>query len=470
MDKKIFVTDITMKLADEETGNRLSFRQKIELAKQLDRLGLSVIELSPILMPKQDSLLVKSLASTVKQSILSIPVDIFNPDSIDSTWSAIQDAVHPRLQVSVPVSTVQMEYLCHKKPEAIINLVRDMVTRCVCVCPDVEFVAEDFGRSDRDFLIDVIKAATEGGATTVTICDTAGTLMEDECFESTKWMREILPSGVRLGVCCSNDIYLADSCSISAVRAGADEVKTTLYGNKTASLKRLVKILHTREDLCHAKCDVKITELSRAVAQMRALCEADRRKQKSILNSDDKALRLTVHDNAETVLKTVAQMGYDLSDEDGKRVYEAVLNLASKKETVEVKELDAIVASVAYQAPPTYTLESYMVSSSNLISPVCHLRLKKGEDVLESVCLGDGPVDAAFLAIDKLVGLDYELDDFQLQSVTEGSEAMGGAIVRLRQGGKVYSGRGVSHDIVCSGILAYLNAVNKIVFEEEATV
>lgn len=468
--KKIFVSDVTIKLAAETMGKPLSFRQKIELAKLLDRLGLSVIETAPMLNGKEDSLLVKSLASSLQGSILCVPVDIQNPDSIELTWNALSGAAHPRLQVSVPVSTVQMEYLCHKKPEAILKLVSEMVARCAALCPDVEFVAEDYGRSDRSFVQEVIQAAVKAGATLITIFDTAGTLLDDEYYSSTKWLREFLPDGVRLGVWCSNEMYLADAGAVAAVRAGADEIKTMPYGNITTTLSRFVKILSTKSTECGVCCDVKITEMQRVVAQIKSLCDAGRKTNALTmdgLGSKSDEIQLTMHDSLSSVLQVAGKLGYELSEEDGQAVYDAFLSLASKTEKVEVKELDAIIASVAFQAPPVYRLESYLVNSGNQIRSVCHLRLKKGQDIIESVCLGDGPIDAAFQAIEKIVGTHYELDDFQIQSVTEGREAMGRTIVRLRRNGKVYSGMGISRDIVGAGIMGYLSALNKILNEED---
>lgn len=470
MDRKIYVSDITMKLADREAGNPLSFRQKIELSKMLDKLGVSVIEAGPILNGKQDVLLIKSLASAIKNSVLTVPVDIFNPESVEETWKALQDAVHPRLQVSVPVSTVQMEYICHKKPAAIIELVADLVRRCKQYCEDVEFVAEDFGRSEQEFVQKVIKSATDNGATIVTIFDTAGNLFDYECYNSTEWIRKELPENVRLGVWCSNEMYMADSCAIAAVRAGADEIKTTPYGNTTASLKRFVKILNAKSDICKAHCDVKITELQRVVDHIKSVCKADAKKPFANLSTDDNGaneIKLTIHDDMDAVLKVANKLGYDLDEEDGKKVYDAFVRLASKNETVTTKELDAIVASEAYQIPATYSLESYIINSGDHIKSICHLQLKKDNTTTDSVSLGDGPIDAAFLAIEEATGNHYELDDFQIQSVTEGREAMGEAIVKLRNNGKVFSGRGISRDIVGASILAYLNAVNKIVYEED---
>ena len=469
MERMIYVSDVTMKQAVGLHGESLSFRQKIELAKLLDKLGVSVIETAPIRNGRSDSLLVKSLASAIKDSTLAVPVDIMSAESVQVTWNALRDARHPRLQVCVPVSAVQMEYLCHLKPADILALIGRMVSACAECCPEVEFVAEDSGRSDSEFLGEAVKAAVAAGAKVVTVCDAAGNLLPDEFHASVAWVRRMLPEGIRLGVLCSNLMFQADSCAIAAVRAGADEIKTAPYGNTTVSLKRFVKILDAKSDLCKARSGVRVIDLERTVGRIRLLCEAKPAKSFKPLEGPDidrDALTLTAHDDRDAVLKVVSKLGYDLSGEDADRVYETFVRLAARSEVVEAKELDAIVASVAYQVPPTYKLESYVINSGNIISATCHLRLRKDDGVLESVCVGDGPVDAAFQAVDKVVGRQYELDDFQIRSVAEGREAMGEAVVRLRFEGKVYSGRGISRDIVGSSLMAYLNAVNKMAYEE----
>ena len=175
---------------------------------------------------------------------------------------------------------------------------------------------------------------------------------------------------------------------------------------------------------------------------------------------------LDANDEIREVLKVVSQLGYDLSDEDGARVYEEFRRVAEKKHFVGTKELDAIVASTAMQVPSTYRIESYVINSGNVITATANLTLDKQGTKLRGVSVGDGPIDAAFLAIEQIIGHHYELDDFQIQAVTEGREAMGSALVRLRSGGKLYSGNGISTDIIGASIRAYISALNKIVYEE----
>ncbi len=466
--RKIWISDITMKQPGRSGGYTLSFREKIEISKQLDKLGVSVIEISQIENIKTDSLLIKSLCSAVKDSTIAVPVNVLDPDSVEITWNALKNARHPRLQVSAPVSTVQMEYFCHKKPEAMAKIIAERVKSCSSLCREVEFVAEDAGRSDFDFLISTINTAVQAGASIVTVCDTAGNMMSDEFFESVKKIKNSIPEDVRLGVKCSNDLFMADSCAFAAIRAGADEVKTVSCGETTTSLEKIAKIIAQRGDSFKVTCTVNMPQLQRIIGQIKWLCETERSKSSPFDNgvrNENEDITLTAHDGIEAVMKVVSSIGYDLSEEDSNKVYEAFARIAAKKESVGIKELDAIVASAALQVPPTYRIESYVINTGNIITATAHMRLKKGDEIMESVCVGDGPVDASFLAIEQIAGQHYELDDFQIQAVTEGREAMGEAVVRLRSGGKLYSGRGISTDVIGSAIQAYINALNKIVYE-----
>ena len=467
--RNIKISDITMKVPPEAGGFSLSFREKIELAKLLDKLGVDVIEVSRIVNRRIDTLLVKSLASGVHDSVLALPLNTEDADGAEAAWNAVKDAAHPRLQVSLPVSTVQMEYLCHKKPAQILDMIRELTARCAAYGCETEFIAEDAGRSEPEFLSAAIAAAVGAGASLVTVCDTAGTLLPEEFGASVAAIRAEIPAQVALGVRCSNELFIAESCAVAAVRAGADEVKTAACGSFTAALDKLTHILKVRGGEFDLRCGVRATELQRSIAQIRWMCETNRSKSSpfdSGVRDDPDELWLSVHDDLSAVMKAAAKLGYDLAEEDGPRVYEAFTRIASRKERVGARELDAIIASAALQVPPTFRLENYVINSGNSISATCHMQLRRDEKLLESVCLGDGPVDAAFLAIEQIVGCHYELDDFQIQSVTEGREAMGETVVRLRAGGKIYSGRGISTDIIGSSIRAYLSAVNKIVYEE----
>ena len=467
--KTVKISDITMKQTAENFS--LSFKEKIELSKLLDRLGVSVIEIEGIQNARVDTLRIKSIASAVQESIISVPVEL-TEESVRATWNALQGAKHPRLQVCAPVSSVQMEYLFHKKPEAMLRAISQICALCRSVCADVEFVADDACRSEAGFLKDAICAAIEAGVSTVTVCDTAGNMLPDEFAAFIRQLYVQIPElqTVCLGVSCSNAMAMADACAIAAVQEGAGEIKAAAYPIDTASLSHTAQILSARSDRLGAQSHISITQLTRTVNQITWMCQTGRSKTSPFDNGvreEIEGVWLTAHDDIGAVCKAAERLGYDLSDEDVKKVYEAFSNIAGKKDRVSIKELDAIIASDAMQVPPTYVLDTYVTNSGNTISATAHIKLRKHDVPMEGVCVGDGPIDAAFLAIEQITGQHYELDDFQIQSVTEGREAMGQTVVKLRSGGKIYSGRGISTDIVGAGIRAYLSALNKIVWEED---
>ncbi len=470
--KEIRISDITIKQAGKTGEFSLSFKEKIEIAKLLDRLNVSVIELAPISNPKIDSLLIKSVAAAVKDSRIAVPVNIYEDDT-EMVWNALKEANAPRLQVCAPVSAVQMEYISNMKADVMLATIQKAVTRCRAICEDVEFVADDATRSEASFLCEAIGAAIEAGAKTITVCDTAGAMMPDEFTAFIQTLYENIPQlrEVTLGISCSNDLSMADSCAVAAIRAGAGEVKVPAYGTSSISLENVAKVLAARGSAYGVYSKIRVTEMKRILRQISWMCQTNRSKNSPFDNGvqSEQGFALTSHDDITVVAKAVEKLGYDLSEEDLKKVYEAFMRIASRKERVESKELDAIVASAALQVPPTYRLESYVINTGNILTASAHLKLQKNEhEVLEGISLGDGPVDASFLAIEHILGHHYELDDFQIQAVTEGREAMGQTVVRLRSNGKLYSGRGISTDIIGASILAYINALNKIVYEEEA--
>lgn len=463
----IRISDMTMKQNTE--GFTLSFREKIELSKLLDKLGTTVIEVEGLHGSRTDALRIKSIAAAVSDSIVSVPVEL-NEQSVADTWNALSQAKHPRLQVCAPVSPVQMEYLFHKKPEAMLQAISETVVACAKLA-DTEFVAQDATRSETAFLYRAIQTAIEAGAKTITVLDSAGTMLPEEFSAFVAGLYQAVPvlKDVTLGVGCANTLSMADSCVIAAVKAGAGEVKVASYPQDCASFTNVARILAAKGADLNAQIGIQVTRLSRTVEQIEWMCRADRSKTSPFVTTanDDNGIYLTAHDDCDAVCAAVERLGYDLSQEDRIRVYDAFMQFAEKREQVGIRELDAIVASAAMQVPSAYKLDNYVITSGSAISATAHMRLLKNGEAMEGVYLGDGPIDAAFAAIEQITGRHYELDDFQIQSVTEGREAMGQTIVKLRSSGKLYSGRGISTDIVGASIQAYLSALNKIVYEED---
>ncbi len=262
-------------------------------------------------------------------------------------------------------------------------------------------------------------------------------------------------------------VAVADS--VSAVVAGASLVKTVCTGRSAAPLDSLADIISKRSDALCADSRINGTIIGRTVSEIRSVSETKRSElspfDAGVRDDRSDSILITAEDGVEKIVSVATSLGYELSDSDADKVYENAHRLAVKK-PIGKRELEAVIATSAMQIPSTYTIVSYVINSGNVISPTAHIKLDKNGEIISGISVGDGPIDAAFLSIEQIMGRHFELDDFQIRAITEGREAVGEALVKIRYNGKLYSGRGVSTDIIGASIRAYVIAVNKICYEE----
>ena len=466
---RIRVADVTIKEACSAGSANLSFKEKMEVAKQLDQLMVDVIEM-PKAKEQADSLLIKSLAPVIKNSIISVEAGL-DRSEVDSAAAALANAAKKRISISVPTSPVQMEYICGMKAKKIMELVPGIISYAKSLCDDVEFSCQDATRSETDFLVQIITAAIGAGATTINLRDTAGVMLPEEFDELIDKLNADISQlkEIPVSVTCSDSLNMATANTVTCIRSGAREIKTTLIGKAAPGLEAVVNMFSERGD-----------SLDMAIAQKRPEVEKTLRKLSWMAGSksgattffaDEEAPKkeeLDLDENADIskVIRTVKKLGYDLSDDDNAKVYKEFKRVSEKKK-VGIKEMEAIIATASLQVAPTYQLVDFVINSGNIITPTAQVTLEKDDKKLKGLSSGDGPIEAAFLAVEMIVGVHYELDDFQIQAVTEGSEAVGNALVKLRYNGKLYSGSGISTDIIGASIRAYINAINKIVFDSK---
>ena len=453
--KRAIISDITLC----RVGAGCTFREKLEIARLLDNLKADVIELPEVGEAKQDALLVRTIASFVKHAALSVAA---GPDKagIARAAAAIEGIAGARLRVELPLSPVGMEYTCHKKAPKMLEWIAAAVSQAAASAP-TEFVAVDATRAEPAFLKEALAAAVEAGAERVTLCDSTGQTLPDAFAAFVAEAGQGL--GVPVSVRSDDARGLAIAQAALALKGSADGAKTAVCGNEIP-LEGLVSLLYAAGNEYGLSVGLDATKLRRIVHQIERIVAALGADADAPLESGD-ALLLDANDSLEAVTAAAATLGYDLSEEDAARVYAAFQRVAQKK-AVGAKELEAILVSTALQVPAVYELESYIVNSGNAIPSSAQITLKKQDQALRGIRIGDGPIDAAFLAIEEVVGCHYDLDDFEIQTVTEGKEAVGSATVKLRVGGKVFTGTGVSTDIIEASIRAYIHALNKIVYEE----
>ena len=459
--RKLFVSDFTLrKFVQDGTGDLL-FREKTAIAACIDNIGADQIELPPVKKEKEDRIIYRTIASMVSARV-AIPAG-YSEREIDLAWECIKEAKSPCLQVMLPVATAQMEYTFRAKEASMLENIKTLTALAKSRCETVEFTALDATRADSDFLLRACLTAQESGVSCITVCDDTGTSLPDEIAQIVARLKQACPLPVFVSL--SDRIGMAQGCAYAAVAAGADGVKTSMTGDDTLMTERFAAMIQARGERLGVYTGLNVTELHRDISETlrhtgheTAAASADERSAADIF--------LDAESTLSDVCEAAKALGYSLSDEDNGNVYKALKQVCERKGSLGTKEFEALIASHAMQAPSTYHLSSYSATCTNMGVAMAQVALRRGEESLMGVATGDGPVDAVFRAIEQSIGYHYELDDFQIQSVTEGKEALGSTLVRLRNNGKLYAGNGLSTDIVGSSIRAYINALNKIVFEE----
>ena len=457
--KKLVVSDITLKAINQQ-GLSLTFREKLAIAEKLDLSGVNSFELPALINSKEDEVIYRTIASSAKNTIVKIPVGD-NLDSLALAVKCVEGAKKACLQVELPVSTAQMEYFYHLKAKAMLEKIVELVTASTKTGKCVEFVALDAFRAEEGFIEDLSKLVCEAGACAITLCDNAGEALSEDYAKLVNKIKSVCD--IKVFVQPSNNFSMASACAVEAIKAGADGVKVSTFGNYL-SLSVFSEIIKSKKYLLDVDCDIDYTNVVTINNDINGLANNSIQVVEREF-SEDKPIDadLTIKD----LSAKIKAMGYELTDEDTGKVYEEVKRLVVKKELIDQKELEAVVASTAMQVPSTYHLVNYVVNSGNIIPATANVTLEKDGEKFTGVSTGDGPIDAAFHAIEQVIGHHYELDDFQVHAVTKGRGAVGSSIIRLRANGKLYPGNGVSTDIIGACIRAYINALNKIVFEEK---
>lgn len=461
--KQIRITDTTF---SQVKG--LTFKEKLFLIRELASLKVNGIALGALSDSGEDKLFIKTAAPFV-QDITVIASAGKTEAEAKAAWEALLPLEKKRLAVPFPVSVVQMEYFCHAKPDRVLQMISSQIAYCASLGAEVEFVALDATRSESAFLASAMTAAKNAGATYFSLCDSEGVMTP---VEFTAFLEEFTCNNPEIAVypidvATSDELSMACANSIAALCGKAGGVKTTLLGNYAVRLDALVRTVALRGNDLSLSMTVDSTGVRRAVSSMPWL-NGERRESAATAveaRQEDNEILLSRGMSISQISEVISHLGYVLTSDDIAKVYATFEKLAERK-AVSGKELETIIADVADEVPPTYILRSYIVNSGDRISPMAQVEIEKDGEIRHGVSIGDGPIDAAFLAVERVIGTHYELDDFRIASVTRGQEAMGEALVRLRSHGRVYSGTGASTDIIGASLKAYVTALNKIVFEE----
>ncbi len=497
--RKILIFDTTMRDGEQSPGCTMNTREKVEIARQLDRLGVDVIEAGfPVSSPDDFEAVQKVAAQTKNAAVAALCRAVKN--DIDTAWEAVKGAKRPRLHVFIATSDLHLEVKLNITRRQALEKIRECVSYARSLCEDVEFSGEDSTRSDREFLLECFNTAVDAGASTINIADTVGYILPEEMYSLVGYIRDNLhrKDEVILSVHCHNDLGMAVANSIAALRAGAGQVEGSINGigerAGNAALEEVIMALKTREAQLELTTGINTREIYRTSKLVSTVIGTKISPNKPIVGRNafnheagihqhgvlknpltyeiispdsigiyQSDLTLGKHSGRHAFVQRVEELGYILSDEAMERAFERFLSLADRKKNVTNKDIEAMVSALGYAIPETYRLHSFVVNSGTVISATAVVKLIKNGEEIEHVARGDGPIDAAFKAIDRIVKEGYQLVNYTIHSVTEGEDALGEVMVRLKKGDRTIVGRGLSTDIFEASLKAYINAINKAI-------
>ena len=499
------IFDTTLRDGEQSPGCSMNLAEKIEVAKQLEKLGVDIMEAGFAIASPGDFASVKAIATTIKNSTVASLARAL-PKDIDSAAEALKHAKYPRIHTFLATSDIHMQYKLKKTPDQVLETAYEMVKYAKRFCSDIEFSAEDASRSNPEFLYKVFEAVIQAGATTINVPDTVGYTSPEEFTALIKGIKENVPSIDKavISVHCHNDLGLAVANSLAAIKAGARQVECTINGigerAGNAALEEVVMNLNTRRDLYGFECGIQTKEIYKSSKLLSSITGVRVQPNKAIVGENafahesgihqhgmlahketyeimtpesigltENKLVLGKHSGRHAFEDKLKSMGYELDEKALTKAFEDFKVLADKKKDVTDRDIEALICRKIVQIPEAYKLERFVINAGNTITTTSSMRLltKTGHVLEEVVSSYDGPIDASYKAIDKLVGKKFILEDFVINSVTGGTDAQGEVNVKIRNQDKVYNGHGVSMDIVEASILAYISAINNMLYDQE---
>ena len=501
--KRIKIFDTTLRDGEQSPGCSMNLSEKIEMAKQLEALGVDIIEAGFAIASPMDFKSVQAISAAVKNCTVASLARCTKGD-IDAAWGAVKDACHPRIHVFIATSDIHMEYKLQMTREQVLQRITEMVSYAKSFCQDIEFSAEDASRSEPAFLAQCYSNAVAAGATTLNVPDTVGYSTPQEMGDLIRYLKEhvVGVENTDISVHCHDDLGMAVANTLACVQAGATQVECTVNGigerAGNASLEEVVMAIHTRKDFYQAETGINTRQIYRSskllsnitgvpIPPSKAIVGANAFAHESgihqhgvianaqtyeIMNSADvgiprNTMVLGKHSGKHALREKLVSMGYDLDEQEMDQVFSRFKDLADKKKNLTSADIEALVLhrrnTVINASGTACQLVGHVVNAGAGVPNTSCVRLQKDGQVMEEVAIGSGPLDASFKAINRMLGMDVRLESFSLNAVTDGEDAIGEAVVKLESpNGDTFTGTGLSTDIIESSIRAYVNGINKM--------
>lgn len=500
---RIYLFDTTLRDGEQSPGVSLNVDEKVEIAQQLALLGVDIIEAGfPIASPG-DFAAVKKIADTVEGPVIAGLCRAVKKD-IDRTWEAIKGAKRPRIHTFLASSDIHLQHKLMLSREEALNQAVEAVKYARSLSPDVEFSAEDASRSDLDYLVQLITAVIDAGANVVNLPDTVGYAVPDEFGQFIRSVMERVPNIDKaiVSVHCHDDLGMAVANSLAGVANGARQVEVAVNGigerAGNASLEEIIMALYTRKPFYNKEINVNYREIyrtSRLVSNLTGMVIAPNKavvgrnafahesgihqdgvlKERStyeimspeLVGVNRSNLVLGKHSGRHAFKDRLDQLGYVLKEDELAMAFVDFKEIADKKKEVTDDDLEALIKDHIWKVPERFSLEYLHISSGTTVVPMATVRLSIEGNAFEAAATGDGPVDAACKAVDKITDIYGKLHSYKLNAVSGGKDALGEVNARVSINGVMYNGRGLSTDIIEASVKAYINAINKHFYAEQ---
>ncbi len=501
---KIYIFDTTLRDGEQSPGVNLNVQEKLTIAKQLAKLNVDIIEAGfPIASPG-DFESVMTIAKEIQGPQIAGLARVSTKD-IDRAWEALKYAKRPRIHTFIATSDIHLKYKLRMSRDEVLEKIAKGVAYAKQYVEDVEFSPEDGFRTDIDFMIKVVETAIEAGATVVNIPDTVGYATPGEFGAFIRKIKEGVSNIDKaiISVHCHNDLGLAVANSLAAIENGAKQVEVAVNGigerAGNTALEELAMAIYTRQDYFSHYTDLNLQEIYRTSKLVSNLTGMPVQYNKAIVGKNAFAHESGIHQDGVLKERTtyeimnpemiglvqnnivlgkhsgrhafqsrLEELGFNLSKEELDKAFLRFKDLADKKKEIADKDLEAIVEDEVKVIPQKYQLEYLHISSGNRTLPTATVGILDDKNVLhEEAACGEGPVDAVFNVINKIIGLKVSLNTYALNAITGGTDAIGEVTVKVNYEDNVYTGRGHSTDIIEASARAYLNAINKICYEIE---
>lgn len=499
---KIF--DTTLRDGEQSPGCSMNINEKKRLARQLENLGVDVIEAGFAASSPGDFEAVKEIAEIItKSTVLSLAR--CKKEDIDAALKAVENAAKPGIHVFIATSPIHMKYKLRMTEEEVFEKAVECVKYAKQFVDHVEFSCEDYSRSEPQFVYRILEAAIEAGATVVNLPDTVGYMMPEEYYEMIKGVKENVKGidDVDISTHCHNDLGLAVANSLAAIRAGATQVECSVNGigerAGNASLEEIVMALNTRKDLYGLNTNIVTSEIKRTSDLLSSIIGQTVSPNKPIVGANVFAHESGIHQHGVLMEKStyeimtpesvgvkqttnlvlgkhsgkhafkdkLTELGFEFSEGKVEELFRKFKELADKKKNIYENDIVALATEDMSRLIEYYKLVDYSSHSFNNDKSTTNIAIEYNGERIECTATEEGPISAAFKALSDAFGEDIVLEDFKIQSVTRGRDALGEAMLKLKYKDKLFFGKGLSTDIIKSSILAYINGLNNIGYYKE---